>query len=129
MSNNKILLIGALFTLGVLAFLFWPKSGNKFNVVPEGKIEVVMYKNPDCGCCTEWAKHMNRAEFHVIEENTQARSEEHTSELQSRPHLVCRLLLEKKKPSRTATSGRGSGSVRPTRRPSTSPATCTAAAR
>src|SRR5690554_7313127 len=29
-----------------------------------------------------------------------ARSEEHTSELQSRPHLVCRLLLEKKKKSK-----------------------------
>src|SRR5690554_7532070 len=29
--------------------------------------------------------------------NWAARSEEHTSELQSRPHLVCRLLLEKKK--------------------------------
>src|SRR5690554_2509108 len=29
--------------------------------------------------------------------NGQRRSEEHTSELQSRPHLVCRLLLEKKK--------------------------------
>src|SRR5690554_4701144 len=29
------------------------------------------------------------------------RSEEHTSELQSRPHLVCRLLLEKKKPHRS----------------------------
>src|SRR5690554_6507932 len=28
---------------------------------------------------------------------TRMRSEEHTSELQSRPHLVCRLLLEKKK--------------------------------
>src|SRR3989442_14681372 len=28
---------------------------------------------------------------------TALRSEEHTSELQSRPHLVCRLLLEKKK--------------------------------
>src|SRR3712207_8989175 len=28
-----------------------------------------------------------------------ARSEEHTSELQSRQYLVCRLLLEKKKPS------------------------------
>src|SRR3989442_3387976 len=27
------------------------------------------------------------------------RSEEHTSELQSRPHLVCRLLLEKKNES------------------------------
>src|SRR5690554_7688397 len=31
----------------------------------------------------------------------QTRSEEHTSELQSRPHLVCRLLLEKKKRLRT----------------------------
>src|SRR6266498_5395402 len=30
-----------------------------------------------------------------------ARSEEHTSELQSRPHLVCRLLLEKKKKIQT----------------------------
>src|SRR2546422_7754642 len=29
------------------------------------------------------------------------RSEEHTSELQSRLHLVCRLLLEKKKKSRS----------------------------
>src|SRR3989442_9978059 len=33
-----------------------------------------------------------------------ARSEEHTSELQSRPHLVCRLLLEKKKNRRGRTS-------------------------
>src|SRR3989442_6802928 len=31
------------------------------------------------------------------ERGAAARSEEHTSELQSRPHLVCRLLLEKKK--------------------------------
>src|SRR2546422_2114039 len=30
------------------------------------------------------------------------RSEEHTSELQSRLHLVCRLLLEKKKQNRIA---------------------------
>src|SRR3989449_5861000 len=30
------------------------------------------------------------------------RSEEHTSELQSRLHLVCRLLLEKKKDARTS---------------------------
>src|SRR5690554_2465036 len=28
--------------------------------------------------------------------SSNSRSEEHTSELQSRPHLVCRLLLEKK---------------------------------
>src|SRR3989442_3390793 len=34
------------------------------------------------------------------------RSEEHTSELQSRPHLVCRLLLEKKKQMQARTSRR-----------------------
>src|SRR5690554_6978257 len=34
------------------------------------------------------------APFGILAPN---RSEEHTSELQSRPHLVCRLLLEKKK--------------------------------
>src|SRR3989442_11544383 len=35
----------------------------------------------------DWVRNQNRLD----------RSEEHTSELQSRPHLVCRLLLEKKK--------------------------------
>src|SRR6266498_5451994 len=34
-------------------------------------------------------------DFYLVHSLT--RSEEHTSELQSRPHLVCRLLLEKKK--------------------------------
>src|SRR2546422_5121477 len=33
-----------------------------------------------------------------LDEQLGLRSEEHTSELQSRLHLVCRLLLEKKKP-------------------------------
>ena len=33
--------------------------------------------------------------------NEMGRSEEHTSELQSRLHLVCRLLLEKKKTKTT----------------------------
>src|SRR3989442_6066114 len=32
----------------------------------------------------------------VLTRSKPLRSEEHTSELQSRPHLVCRLLLEKK---------------------------------
>src|SRR5690554_7500755 len=32
----------------------------------------------------------------LLSESIDWRSEEHTSELQSRPHLVCRLLLEKK---------------------------------
>src|SRR2546422_6008961 len=55
-----------------------------------------------------WA--YRRARFHAISDSTRddlvargvpreriERSEEHTSELQSRLHLVCRLLLEKKK--------------------------------
>src|SRR5437870_1645490 len=40
------------------------------------------------------------------------RSEEHTSELQSRGHLVCRLLLEKKKETGTR-DGRRPGAPRP----------------
>src|SRR5439155_22075763 len=41
-----------------------------------------------------------RARLHGTERRDQERSEEHTSELQSRGHLVCRLLLEKKKKQR-----------------------------
>src|SRR5437660_6057993 len=37
------------------------------------------------------------------------RSEEHTSELQSRGHLVCRLLLEKKKKNMINITGTGVG--------------------
>src|SRR5437870_9505104 len=37
---------------------------------------------------------------------TTRRSEEHTSELQSRGHLVCRLLLEKKKKKKTTTQSK-----------------------
>src|SRR2546422_7568393 len=37
------------------------------------------------------------------ERSLPSRSEEHTSELQSRLHLVCRLLLEKKKNTKTET--------------------------
>src|SRR2546430_3245273 len=38
-----------------------------------------------------------RADYAVIGDVRQVRSEEHTSELQSQSNLVCRLLLEKKK--------------------------------
>src|SRR2546422_8177300 len=48
--------------------------------------------------------HVRAGVAHVAEaepaEAAQRRSEEHTSELQSRLHLVCRLLLEKKKKKR-----------------------------
>src|SRR5687768_18055044 len=40
---------------------------------------------------------LERGDPHRAEARLMERSEEHTSELQSRLHLVCRLLLEKKK--------------------------------
>src|SRR2546429_4400480 len=49
-------------------------------------------RRPDCGFALRVTHGSRRAT--TKDEN---RSEEHTSELQSRLHLVCRLLLEKKK--------------------------------
>src|SRR5690554_6962358 len=48
---------------------------------------------------TTWAALLDRIEKGDLPKKAREvfRSEEHTSELQSRPHLVCRLLLEKKK--------------------------------
>src|SRR5690625_6007140 len=43
------------------------------------------------------AEELGRQGANGEEVEDEARSEEHTSELQSRGHLVCRLLLEKKK--------------------------------
>src|SRR3989442_5810206 len=40
----------------------------------------------------------------LVDPDFAKRSEEHTSELQSRPHLVCRLLLEKKKKQSSITT-------------------------
>src|SRR5690606_41880594 len=63
-------------------------------------------KNCKCAgnsCSTIWLFRANTANIPLqsafVREcrNNDARSEEHTSELQSRENLVCRLLLEKKK--------------------------------
>src|SRR3712207_8319583 len=46
-----------------------------------------------------WAKPVGLGPAVDLREHGLVRSEEHTSELQSRQYLVCRLLLEKKKTS------------------------------
>src|SRR5690554_7409995 len=60
--------------------------GNRLDTIPEGMVLQRQVKKiiEDRQKMTAGALPINR-------------SEEHTSELQSRPHLVCRLLLEKKK--------------------------------
>src|SRR2546429_3121092 len=48
-------------------------------------------------------EHPLRVQVRGVGDRADARSEEHTSELQSRLHLVCRLLLEKKKKNASTT--------------------------
>src|SRR5690554_867407 len=64
-----------------------PKILEKLIMEPRGLILVV--GSTGSGKSTTLASMLDYRNNH--------RSEEHTSELQSRPHLVCRLLLEKKK--------------------------------
>src|SRR5439155_24805227 len=49
----------------------------------------ILFHQPRCALMTQVPV--------FLEKGLESRSEEHTSELQSRGHLVCRLLLEKKK--------------------------------
>src|SRR2546422_2141480 len=55
---------------------------------------------PPAGVILDFVKSLDR--LLAEQPDTVTRSEEHTSELQSRLHLVCRLLLEKKKKTQNA---------------------------
>src|SRR5215475_16069066 len=52
---------------------------------------------PARGSWGEWLEQLNALARRALRRPDRVRSEEHTSELQSRENLVCRLLLEKKK--------------------------------
>src|SRR5690554_7470937 len=71
--------------------LFWHRLGKHLEsrsadaLLQEFSITDVQQKDDFSAWFTRWQKALDTG-----------RSEEHTSELQSRPHLVCRLLLEKK---------------------------------
>jgi len=70
MTNTRILILGVLFTVGLSAALFWPQSeaeSVQVQQITDSKLEVIMYKNEGCQCCTKWADHMNEEEFAVIE--------------------------------------------------------------
>src|SRR5690625_5734626 len=75
--------------LASLQGLFYMKNGHLgrcFSMERRSRVRSVR-KRTSQHCYNFVSRHLNRG----------FRSEEHTSELQSRGHLVCRLLLEKKK--------------------------------
>src|SRR3712207_5776908 len=64
-------------------------------ILAEKKEEIVQHLGKFFNKKTSRSNEM--AYYHISSYNYNSRSEEHTSELQSRQYLVCRLLLEKKK--------------------------------
>src|SRR5438094_5675812 len=77
-------------------------------IQPRGEIEFrnvwFSYRSVPEPADEDWV--LRDVSFRVEPGQTFARSEEHTSELQSPYDLVCRLLLEKKKQARDATATR-----------------------
>src|SRR2546422_4216923 len=65
----------------------------------------------------ELRRSLKPLQYQVTQHEATERSEEHTSELQSRLHFVCRLLLEKKKgpprraPRQSGSAHRGGGRI------------------
>src|SRR5437870_4322407 len=69
---------------------------------PKGKLSVavprgITFEHKDGTLVAKRSTEEHRALHGLARCSSVERSEEHTSELQSRGHLVCRLLLEKKK--------------------------------
>ena len=85
-QDHNIRFVAANKVLGINSgYIGWRSPGGK--VRKKLVLEFLRSKDP----------RVRRAMFAAINEILRRRSEEHTSELQSRRNLVCRLLLEKKK--------------------------------
>src|SRR5437870_9295956 len=74
----------------------WPNFAKRFGLDVVGYVEPRPGIPPSPRHTVELIQMMERENIKVIVVEPYFRSEEHTSELQSRGHLVCRLLLEKK---------------------------------
>src|SRR2546422_8092473 len=73
------------------------KNSTEYTVPRDSRVTDGDYKAFCKGCRYSFPIHMDVESFTRSQPDVAYRSEEHTSELQSRLHLVCRLLLEKKK--------------------------------
>src|SRR5690554_4098307 len=73
----------------------------RVETVPRERVLPILKEHKTWSTPKQWVEHIQQVPLgpNVISflGHSDLRSEEHTSELQSRPHLVCRLLLEKKK--------------------------------
>src|SRR3712207_7000840 len=87
-------------TLFPYTTLFRSRSPTRVCVSPKGGfwcvVPALSQSSSDAAACKK-GRVSGRPVSHVRSRSAASRSEEHTSELQSRQYLVCRLLLEKKK--------------------------------
>src|SRR5207253_5610430 len=79
--KRRFAIVGAVALIIVSALVFWLNRGPRYEGKPPGY----------------WVEQLLHDNAKARQALQKIRSEEHTSELQSRGHLVCRLLLEKKK--------------------------------
>src|SRR5439155_25984128 len=95
-SNHHILLLFSFFFFSTIR---QPPSSTLFPTRRSSDLSGSPPKRSIHHCCNSSAAPLLRSSCASLRPNSSARvrSEEHTSELQSRGHLVCRLLLEKKK--------------------------------
>src|SRR5687768_9151519 len=108
---KQVKAVGERLGVGFLGLGMWPdKARSDLPVMPKGRYEIMRNYMPKVGnlgldmmlrTCTIQVNLDYASEADMVKKFRVglARSEEHTSELQSRLHLVCRLLLEKKKVS------------------------------
>src|SRR3989449_7043829 len=72
-------------------------AARTFRPLSEGAVAALLKRTAHAGRDGKYELYKTTHHFDGTYQNPQWRSEEHTSELQSRLHLVWRLLLEKKK--------------------------------
>src|SRR5436309_7392855 len=71
--------------------------GDQFALFISSVVDYAIFMLDPAGVIVTWNEGAQRIKGYRADEVIGRRSEEHTSELQSRENLVCRLLLEKKK--------------------------------
>src|SRR6201991_3064446 len=104
-------LVSTALSLPRLAFEMWSTNSEKFVYCfffnDTATTEIYTLSLPDAlPICGSWARgcRRTRTRRRSCSSASSARSEEHTSEIQSLAYLVCRLLLEKKTERAQATS-------------------------